>query len=76
MNELVEYMIKALVDDPAEVAVNCVEGQGVTVYEVSVAQPDLGRIIGRHGRIANALRTVLKAAASKQDRRVTIEIVS
>jgi predicted RNA-binding protein YlqC (UPF0109 family) len=76
MNELVEYMVKALVDDPDEVGVNCVEGHGVTVYEVSVAQPDLGRVIGRHGRIANALRCVLKAAASKQDRRVTIEIVS
>jgi len=76
MNELVEYMVKALVDEPTAVAVNCVEGHGVTVYEVSVAQPDLGRVIGRHGRIANALRSVLKAAASKQDRRVTIEIVS
>ena len=76
MNELVEYMVKALVDEPTAVGVNCVEGHGVTVYEVSVAQPDLGRVIGRHGRIANALRSVVKAAASKQDRRVTIEIMS
>ncbi|MBU0611108.1 MAG: KH domain-containing protein [Armatimonadetes bacterium] len=76
MNELVEYMVKALVEEPSAVTVNRVEGQGVTVYEVAVAQHDLGRVIGRHGRIANALRSVVKAAASKEDRRVTIEIVS
>jgi predicted RNA-binding protein YlqC (UPF0109 family) len=76
MNELVEYMVKALVEKPEAVRVNCVEGQGVTVYEVSVAAQDLGRVIGRHGRIANALRSVLKAAATKQDRRVTLEIIS
>lgn len=76
MNELVEYMVKALVDDPAAVGVSRVEGQGVTVYEVSVAPRDLGRVIGRHGRIANALRNVVKAAASKHEQRVTVEIVS
>ena len=76
MNELVEYMVKSLVDDPAAVRVNQIEGQGVMIYEVSVAPSDLGRVIGRHGRIANALRTVAKAAASKHDSRVTIEIMS
>jgi predicted RNA-binding protein YlqC (UPF0109 family) len=76
MNELVEYIVKALVDDPSSVRINRVDGQGVTVYEVSVATSDLGRVIGRHGRIANALRSVVKAAASKHDRRVTIEIMS
>jgi len=76
MNELVEYMVKALVEEPSAVHVNCVEGQGVTVYEVAVAQRDLGRVIGRHGRIANALRSVVKAAASKHEQRVTLEIMS
>lgn len=76
MNELVEYIVKSLVDEPSSVRVNRVDGQGVTVYEVSVATSDLGRVIGRHGRIANALRSVVKAAASKHDRRVTIEIMS
>jgi uncharacterized protein len=76
MNELVEYMVKALVEEPDAVHVDCVEGQGVTVYEVTVASNDLGRVIGRHGRIANALRNVVRAAASKNDARATIEIVS
>lgn len=76
MNELVEYIVKSLVDEPSSVRVNRVDGQGVTVYEVSVATSDLGRVIGRHGRIANALRSVVKAAASRHDRRVTIEIMS
>jgi len=76
MNELVEYMVKALVEEPQAVRVDRIEGQGVTVYEVTVAQHDLGRVIGRHGRIANALRNVVKAVASKSDARATIEIVS
>lgn len=76
MNELVEYMVRALVEDPDAVQVSRVEGAGVTVYEVSVAQRDLGRVIGRHGRIANALRAVLRAASGKDEGRATIEIVS
>lgn len=76
MNELIDYMVKALVEEPEAVRVERVEGQGVMVYEVTVAQHDLGRVIGRHGRIANALRNVVKAAATKDDQRVTLEILS
>lgn len=76
MKELVEYMVKALVDDPAAVRVNVVEGESVTVYEVAVAPTDLGKVIGRQGRIANALRSVVKAAAMKTNERATVEIVS
>jgi uncharacterized protein len=76
MQELVEYMVRALVDEPEAVRINRVEGDGLTVYEVNVAQGDLGKVIGRQGRIANALRSVLKAAATKTHERVTLEIVS
>ena len=76
MVELVEYMVKALVDEPEAVSVNVVEGDSVTVYEVSVSPNDLGKVIGRHGRIANALRNVVKAAAMHDDRRATLEILS
>ena len=76
MNELVEYMVKALVEEPEVVRVQRIEGQGITVYEVTVAPHDLGRVIGRHGRIANALRNVVRAVASKSDTRATVEIVS
>ncbi|MEN6302124.1 MAG: KH domain-containing protein [Armatimonadia bacterium] len=76
MVELVEYMVKALVDEPEAVSVSAVEGDAVTIYEVSVAPGDMGKVIGRHGRIANALRNVVKAAAMKSDQRATVEIVS
>ena len=76
MVELVEYMVKALVDEPEAVSVNCVESESVSVYEVTVAPIDLGKVIGRHGRIANALRNVVKAAAMKDDKRATVEILS
>jgi hypothetical protein len=76
MQELVEYVVKALVDQPDAVTVNRVEGEGVTIFEVSVAPRDLGKVIGRHGRIANALRSVVKAAAVKSNKRATIEILS
>ena len=76
MVELVEYMVKALVDEPEAVSVSQSEGDSVTVYEVSVAPVDLGKVIGRHGRIANALRNVVKAAAMRSDKRVTVEILS
>ena len=76
MQELVEYMVKALVDEPEAVRVSRVEGEGVSVFEVTVAPGDLGKVIGRHGRIANALRSVVKAAAIKSNKRATIEILS
>jgi hypothetical protein len=75
VRDLVEYLVCALVDDPDAVRVEEVDENGDLVLEVSVAEDDLGRVIGRGGRIANAIRTIAKAAATREDRRVVIEIL-
>jgi len=69
-------MVRALVDNPEQVQVSEIEGESVVVYEVSVAEEDLGKVIGKSGRIANALRTVVKAAALKREKKATVEILS
>ncbi len=76
MRDLVELMVKSLVDDPDQARVNEVSGESIVVYEVSVAEDDLGKVIGKGGRIANAMRTIVKAAATKTDRKATVEILS
>lgn len=76
MRELVELMVKSLVDEPEAARVNEVSGESIVVYEVSVAEDDLGKVIGKGGRIANAMRTIVKAAATKTDRKATVEILS
>jgi len=76
MKELVELLVRALVDHPDRVQVREVAGDKSVTYEVSVAPEDLGKVIGKQGRIANALRTTLKAAASKADRKAYLEIIS
>jgi uncharacterized protein len=75
MKELVEIIAKALVRNPDQVNVTESEDSNVTVYEVRVAPEDMGKIIGKQGRIAKALRTVVKAAAIRADKRVMVEIV-
>ena len=75
MRELVEYLVRALVEAPDQVEVEELEENGDVVLEVTVAEDDLGRVIGRGGRIANALRTVARAAATKEERRVIVEIL-
>jgi uncharacterized protein len=75
VRELVEFLARALVEDPDAVEVEEVEENGDIVLEVTVADDDLGRVIGRGGRIANALRTVAKAAATRAERRVIVEIL-
>jgi uncharacterized protein len=75
MRELVEFLARALVDDPDAVRVDEVSEDGEVVLEIRVAPDDLGRVIGRNGRVANAIRTVAKAAATREDRRVLVEIV-
>ena len=75
MRELVEFITRALVEDPDSVQVDEVDDAGDTVLEIRVAPGDLGRVIGRSGRVANAIRTVAKAAATNEDRRVLVEIV-
>ena len=76
MKQLIEYLVKELVDDPEQVNINEVPGDEATTYEVRVAPEDLGKVIGKQGRIANALRTVAKAAAMKHKKKVYVEIVA
>jgi uncharacterized protein len=75
MTELLEFLVKALVEDPAAVVVEELEEDGDLVYEITVADADLGRVIGKGGRVANAIRTIAKAAAVRIDRRVIVDIL-
>lgn len=75
LKSLVEYLAKSLVDNPEKVSVNEVEGEKTTILELSVAEDDLGKIIGKHGRTARAMRTVVSAAASKEHKRAVLEIL-
>ncbi len=76
MKDLVETIAKALVDHPEDVRVNEVENNQVIVYELSVHSSDIGKVIGKQGRIAKAFRTVITSAAVKENKRVTVEIMS
>ena len=75
MRDLVEFLVRALVEHPDKVEVEEFEEDGDLILEVSVAEEDLGRVIGRGGRIANAIRTVARAAGSRGERRVIVDIL-
>ena len=75
MKELVAYIAKALVDQPDEVQVTEVEGEQTSVIELKVAKEDLGKVIGKQGRTARAMRTILNSMASKQGRKAMLEVV-
>ena len=75
MQELVHYLARALVSNPDAVQINQSESDGTAVIEIKVAKADLGRIIGKQGRTAKSIRTLLNAAASRDNRRVVLEIV-
>ena len=75
MKELVEKMAKALVDKSEDVAVNEIEGEKTTVYELRVATSDLGKVIGKQGKTARAMRTILSAAGTKIGKRCVLEIL-
>ncbi len=75
MGELVKVIAKALVDFPDQVIVNEVEGNQSIIVELKVAPEDMGKVIGKQGRIAKAIRTVVKAAATKDNKRVIVEII-
>jgi hypothetical protein len=75
MKELIEYIAKSLVDQPDAVKVTEVEGERTSVIELSVAKEDMGMIIGKQGRTATAMRTLLNAASMKQKKRTILEIV-
>ena len=73
--ELVEFIARALVDEPDEVAVSMIEGEKSTILELRVGADDLGKVIGKHGRIARSIRTILSASATKTGKRVVLEIL-
>ncbi|MFN3534153.1 MAG: KH domain-containing protein [Desulfatiglandales bacterium] len=75
MKELIEYIAKALVDKPEEVVVNEIEGEQTSVIELKVAKEDLGKVIGKQGRTARAMRTILSAASTKINKRSVLEII-
>ncbi|RJQ27143.1 MAG: KH domain-containing protein [Peptococcaceae bacterium] len=75
MKELVEILAKALVDQPEQVTVDLVERERTIIVELRVAPEDMGKVIGKQGRIAKAIRTVVKAAALRQKKKVMVEII-
>jgi predicted RNA-binding protein YlqC (UPF0109 family) len=75
VQDLLEFLTRALVEHPDEVVVEELEEDGDLVYEITVADDDLGRVIGRRGRVANAIRSVAKAAAVRIERRVIVDIL-
>lgn len=75
MKELIEIIAKSLVDNPDMVQVNEIAGEQSIILELKVAPEDMGKVIGKQGRIAKAIRTVVKAAAVKENKRVSVEII-
>ena len=75
MKELIFYIAKALVDNPEQVSVEEVEGNQTSVLELKVAKEDLGKVIGKQGRTARAMRTILSAASAKIKKRTVLEII-
>ncbi len=73
--DLVGFMVRSLVDAPDKVQIKQIEGEKSTILELSVAKDDIGKVIGKHGRIARAVRTVLSASATKSGKRVVLEIL-
>ncbi len=75
IQELVEYIAKSLVEDPSQVMVKVTENQNAVNLELHVAPGDMGRVIGKGGRVANAIRTLVRVAAVRQGKRATLEVV-
>ncbi|TES86246.1 KH domain-containing protein [Candidatus Aerophobetes bacterium] len=75
MREMVEYIVKQIVDNPEEVKVQEIKAEKIILLEISVAKEDMGKVIGKGGRVANALRTLVGAAAAKLKKRVMVEIL-
>jgi len=73
--ELVEFIAKSLVDNADKVQINVVESEKSTILELTVDEPDIGKIIGKHGRIAKAIRTILSAVSNKSNKRVLLDIM-
>ena len=75
MKDLIEFMVKALVDDPGEVNITEINGDKITLYELRVAKSDIGKVIGKRGRTAGAIRTIINAVSTKQGKRAELAII-
>jgi uncharacterized protein len=75
MKDLIEFIVKALVDDPSEVSITEIQGDKITLYELRVAKADIGKVIGKRGRTAGSIRTILNAVSTKQGKRAELEII-
>ncbi|MEN6445000.1 MAG: KH domain-containing protein [Candidatus Cloacimonas sp.] len=75
MKELIEFIVKALVDDPSEVNITEITGDKITLYELRVSKSDIGKVIGKRGRTASAIRTIINAVSTKQGKRAELEII-
>ena len=76
MKELIEFIVKSLVETPEQISITETQGENISIVEVRVAETDMGKVIGKEGKIANAIRTVAKAAAGKAQKRVNVEFIS
>jgi uncharacterized protein len=75
MKDLIEFMVKALVDDPSAVNITEIAGDKITLYELRVAKSDIGKVIGKRGRTASSIRTIINAVSTKQGKRAELEII-
>jgi predicted RNA-binding protein YlqC (UPF0109 family) len=75
MKELIEYIVKALVDDPSAIDIKEVTGDKITIYELRASKGDIGKVIGKRGRTAGAIRTILNAVSARQGKRAVLEII-
>ncbi|MCB5229695.1 MAG: KH domain-containing protein [Candidatus Cloacimonetes bacterium] len=75
MKDLIEFIVKALVDDPSEVNINEIAGDKITLFELRVSKNDIGKVIGKRGRTAGAIRTIINAVSTKQGKRAELEII-
>ncbi len=75
MKELIEFIVKALVDDPSSINITEVVGDKITIYELRAAKNDIGKVIGKRGRTAGAIRTILNAVSARQGKRAVLEII-
>ena len=75
MLELIEFVVKALVDDPASINIKEVSGDKITIYELRAAKSDIGKSIGKKGRTAGAIRTIMNAVSARQGKRAVLEII-
>ncbi len=75
MKDLIEFIVKALVDYPSEVNITEITGDKITLYELRVSKSDIGKVIGKRGRTASAIRTIINAVSTKQGKRAELEII-